>query len=379
MNDTSTTPAVVSLPQAKYSGAYVDEIELTILGALATGQHCLLIGAPGRGKTDIPRTILTQLQRLYQVKWKMFTLSPSTAPELLEGGLDIGKALAVPSQFVIDTTGTLKDLSFDAFLADELGRISDAVADSLLHGFERRDVGTGMLCPVIIGTTNFMPESKRAEALCDRIPLWRWVKPGRPNARSVVFSALSSVRQDKVVDGGLPPLSRDRMIEIRSEDPRAHLASQSCVADICEKLAEEAALKAFEVNERRLTQWAIVLWRASAWLWGTFDFTSVHPKACELLNCMWPTLTYEKSVAWQEVAKSVGDPVGTFVAAMLSNAMAQMDGIAKSKKNQFEQQTELMTLVAQYQVELMKYPNDPRAKKAFDEIRTAQAKFVYNQ
>lgn len=361
-------PTAPAAAPAKFEGYYVPDIELAVKSSLVSGNHALLIGPPGCGKTDIAVTVMRQMTA-DGLKWKIFRLSPSTPPETVEGGLDIGKALAVPSQFVTDTSNTFNDVTYHSFIADEVGRTSEPVQDSLLHALERHDLEAGDLAPVVVCTSNFMPETKRAEAMVDRIPTFVWVEPGKVDPRAIGFAALQSNRRAKVVDCGLPQLTVARMLEIRREDPAAHPDSCKAVVDIIEALAAEAEKEKFTVNARRITQWSVSLWKTAAWLSGSFDFTTVPPTATNILKWMWPALRLDQAKRWQQVASACADTVGTAIERMKAEAVKKLGEIKEQKS---DVKTRMIAEFLVRQEEEFKTPmiaNDPRSADAMKAIK----------
>lgn len=140
-------------------------IKLTLLAALA-GEHILLIGPPGTGKSLVSRRLHLVFQ---DTPYFERLLTKFSVPEELFGPLSI-QALE-KDQYTRLTQGYLPQASI-AFL-DEIFKANSAILNALLTLLNEREFDNGVIrekVPLIsvIGASNELPEDGNLSALYDR-------------------------------------------------------------------------------------------------------------------------------------------------------------------------------------------------------------------
>lgn len=149
-------------------------IKLTLLAALA-GEHILLIGPPGTGKSLVSRRLHLVFQ---DTPYFERLLTKFSVPEELFGPLSI-QALE-QDQYTRLTKGYLPQASI-AFL-DEIFKANSAILNALLTLLNEREFDNGILrekAPLIsvIGASNELPEEANLSALYDRFLFRQYVEP----------------------------------------------------------------------------------------------------------------------------------------------------------------------------------------------------------
>ena len=234
-------------------------------------------------------------------------------------------------------------------LLDELGRPGDHIFDLFLDGTDRQDVDQ-FAAPVIWGTTNFMPASERTEAMRDRFGMWVWITPSELNVKDFASSALHAMIDGMEVLSKLPTVDEIEAIQRMTPGPLA----ENAIGELLEVLTEEAekgvlvednkvnAINgkkinakqfAFHVHPRRIAQWAQLVFRYSAYLTGSDNFSVVPNKASSVLKWAWPTMSHEEWQAWAQVSTAVGDVVGAAIQEAQRAAYEKFRQIAQKIKS----------------------------------------------
>jgi len=138
------------------------------LAAVLAGEHVLLLGAPGTGKSALARAIAQAFGGMYFER----LLTKFSTPEELFGAISL-KALE-QDRFARVVTGKLPEAEF-AFV-DEVFKANSAILNSLLSLVNERvfhNDGQPMACPLVtmFGASNELPEGRELEALFDRFLL----------------------------------------------------------------------------------------------------------------------------------------------------------------------------------------------------------------
>lgn len=356
--------------QAKFQGAYVQEVKDALLASVVSAEHALLIGAPGWGKTAIGRRVA---ERITNDQYVFLRLDGSTPPEKVAGMPDPAKLLASPPVIEYVKDGTVYDPKARIIILDEIGRPMDAIFDILLDPLNRVDVDPDD-APVVWGTTNFMPSSDRTEAMRDRIALWIWVNPGQIDIGDIVNAHLDGLGNGLNIDGSLP--SWKEVEEIKKARPGDN--ARSAVSELIQMISQEAAQSGYTVHPRRISQWSRILFRTGMYWTGSDDFTAVPKEASKVLKYAWPTLSQEEWTNWREVAEVAGDAVGAAINQQLAMSYQKFKDVRdRSGDSRAAASIELGEALAEAQRSLNAIStDDPRIEAAMSQLTQAFAAVV---
>lgn len=135
------------------------------LASILAGEHILLLGPPGTGKSALARAIA----QAFGAKYFETLLSRFTVPEELFGPVSL-KALE-QDQFIRITVGKLPEA--EVAFVDEVFKASSAILNTLLTVANERvfhNGGVPVACPLVslFAASNELPEGQELEALFDR-------------------------------------------------------------------------------------------------------------------------------------------------------------------------------------------------------------------
>lgn len=151
--------------------------ELMVLGAVA-GEHLLVVGPPGTGKSAVVRRVAASLGGNYFE----YLLGRFTEPSELFGPVNLNKLR--DGLVETDTGGMLPEADI-AFL-DEVFLGSTAILNTLLGVLNERQFRRGhtrLQCPlrICVGAANGLPEDEGLAAFADRFLLHAFVEPVADN------------------------------------------------------------------------------------------------------------------------------------------------------------------------------------------------------
>lgn len=355
----------------QFVGKYVAEMTDVLTASALSGVHCLLIGAPGRGKTAVARAVAEQI---FGDEYVFLRLDATTQPEKVRGHADIAKLLGKESAYEMVVDGTAKDPNAKMILADEIGRPMDMIFDIFLDVMDRQDVEKAD-APVLWGTTNFMPTSERTDAFRDRFGLWYHVPEEQMDVKAMVRAQMAGRVSGMSINATLPSLKEIHAARHATAGTKAVEAIGTTLEALTEAaiagVGNNGQNKTFNPNPRRLEQWENILFGYSFWLSGGDDnFTKVPDKATSLLRNAWTLLTAEDAQDWSEVCQSIVDPIGLVVQDMLNDAYVQF----KEAKEQGGSSGDIALRLGEALSAAMRKINDfAREIGAEDDVRIAEA------
>ncbi|HLF28193.1 MAG TPA: AAA family ATPase [Anaerolineae bacterium] len=349
----STTPAA----SPSFVGGYVTDLRDVLVASALSGQHAVVLGAPGWGKTAIARSLAKSIAG--DGAWTFNRLDPSTPPEAVRGAYD--PAALLNGQLSRVVTGTPYDVSARVSILDEVFRANDVVFDACLDVLDRMDANPDQAA-VVWSTANFVARGERVEALIDRFGLWLWLQPDTLDVAALVGAQLSSVNGLNV-SGGLPDWKDVESVrQARPGDKAKH-----AVAELLETLALEATAQGRRPHPRRVTQWSKLVYRLGVYDTGQADFSAVPDVASRALRWAWPMPASEEAESWAQIAAGVVDAVGSAIEGALAQAVVKFREVAgiSDQAQRMGRMGELGALLANAQATLKQVgDDDPRVAEA---------------
>jgi MoxR-like ATPase len=277
----------------KFTGNYVKTIRAVLRASVLSGQHALLLGGPGMGKT---RMTVSAAHSIYGEQHVSFRrLSPSTSTEELRGPYDIAKLIdpVKPSMERV-LHGTPYDPSVKLIVIDELSRASDVIFDVLLDVLDRVDTTSA---PPVWSTANFAMRGTRVEALLDRIALWHWL-PVQPEI-DVEQMVSAHLNGNASFDSSDMP-TREQIDMCRTVKPSQQAVT--VVSEAMRALVDAAVREGIVLHPRRLVQVSRVVFATSMCDAGAADFTSIGATTREAVEFCAPAPKSDQDQAiWRDV------------------------------------------------------------------------------
>lgn len=359
---------------ARFQGEYVREISHFLISSVVSRQNAVMVSEPGWGKTAIARSLSEEIAGENTV---FIRLEGSTPPEAVKGMYD-------PDKFMNDgkleaiIEGTPFDPDAFIVIADEIFRPNEVVFDLMLEVLDRQSTSPDD-APVVWGTSNFVAEGERIEAVLDRIALWMWMQPEQLDVKSFVNGIYGRKKGHKLdmPTNSMPVPTIEKVMEIREYVPDKRTAQN--VADLLDVLAHEARLEEFKISPRRLTQWFELVYRTSAFILDTPDFDAVPTQAALALRWAYPTLSHEEWAKWAKVSSAVADPIGAAIDAILRESFSAFEKAnIDSYNSKSDRSMVLGEILSRSQRSLKALnANDPRIDDAMDSLSKRFTKIVH--
>lgn len=337
-------------------GKYLEDLSLAARAAAAARVHLIVLSPPGWGKSSFLRSFAYHVLPPSLV----ITCDPTTPPSKARGRPHAGALLE--GREVMNLDGTLLDPSLKSAVVDEIFRASDPLWDALLPVLERP-------LPVVLATANWVAKGDRVEALKDRIALWVWLFPvlTSDEAAHIAATALqgSSDGDEASLIGadfsfpGWPEREAIREVWKMTPGPRTVRA----VSEMVRSLVDEARQEGFEVNPRRVAQWARIVYFLSALELGQADFDSPTTEAQRALVFAYPADSREVATSWKQVALRVVDRVLAVIEATLAEIKARLSELASAPPTERAGMAVTVSAFLAEKENLLKNLHDPRAEE----------------
>lgn len=347
-----------------------EEIE-GMLVALLSGQHVLLIGEPGTGKSLLSMELANIIDGSDYFQW---LLTKYTTPEELFGALslkELEKGVHVRN---------VKDKLPEAHLAflDEIFKSNSAILNSLLTLINERifyNNGTPIESPLIslIGASNEYPEEDEGlEAMFDRLLLRYEVKQVRDRNNFV------EMLKDKSKDIKVPSITIKELYDVQDHTNQIVVSDRiyETIADICQELEDEG----IRPSARRVKN-SIEAIKAKTFIDGR---THVEEKDLIILNhILWNDI-HEKEDAINIIKNFAQDNVENVLDRVKVESVELLNEVRNSKSRKsnsetanYDQATEISSKLKSLAAELEQLNKDnpgrtDEIKVVLDEINEGQ-------
>lgn len=347
----------------KFRGDYTAVTKKLLEASAVAKLHAQLLSPPGWGKTEMAFSAGKQI--LGEGNGLIFLeIAPSTPPEVVTGSYDPAELLNGRLVKIID--GTPYDPTARIIMLDEMWRANDLLLDSLVHALSMK-MRSPLDQPLFWATSNFTGSGERMDAVKDRFALWLNIQPDLL-VTEIVQGHLASMNTifDPDWAAGLP--AWEDCLEVQNMTPTEN--SVKAITDVIDVIEGEARAEKFDVNPRRLVQWSTLLFRMSAYRYGSPDFGVVHPDAHIMLKYAMPIWKAETAQKWSAVINKTIDQVGVAVEEYMAMALTHLDNIKnKSGSNRTEAIANLGIALQNAHADLKKIGgNDARVVKAVNEL-----------
>lgn len=228
-----------------------------LLVALLAGEHVLLLGPPGTGKSAITQALASAMPGRYFER----LMTRFTVPEELFGPFSVQGLKSDRYERQLDGYLPTADVAF----LDEIFKANSAILNALLTAlnegaFDQGSTRIRIPLRLCVGASNELPEDSTLDALYDRFVMRRWVAP----------IASRDQRKALISSSGEPEITAKITVDQLAE-ARAFVAAVTvpedvveAVLDIRDALATECAIT---ISDRRLRKCMKIL-RAHAALMG---------------------------------------------------------------------------------------------------------------
>lgn len=270
------------------------ETRMITIGFLA-GQHTLLLGPPGTGKSALVRELTARIEG--GTYWEIL-MSKFTAPTAIFGPIDVGALAQGEYRQVLDGHATTCDVAF----VDEIFKCSSAALNSMLAYLNERVYhpeagGDPVGCPLIsaVCASNELGEDEATAALYDRLLIRMEVDYlAEPDSFDrLLRSAVTPNNQNSQND---PKRTTVDLAQLRqasaAEVPAVDLPAT--VLDAIRQLRSDLRTREITSSDRRWKQ-AVRVLQATAWLDGR-EQVSVDDLAV-LMHVLWDLPANRATVA----------------------------------------------------------------------------------
>lgn len=289
-----------------------DVIELALL-ALLIGQHLLLLGPPGTGKSMLVRALCDRIQGAIYFER---LLTKFSTPEELFGPLSL--SALENDRYERITANTLVEAHL-AFV-DEVFKANSSILNSMLGIMNERvfhEAGTARQVPLLsmFGASNELPEDSSLSALFDRFLLRTTVTNlvDDSNIKSLLDHQLAPVRETLSMAAIDRARGEVRLVELTDDAREAILA-----------IKRELELEGIAASDRRWKLCASLV-MAKAWLEGDTQAAADH---CEVLTAaLWSEPGHVRVV--ERVVSTVANPLNLEAVELLDAARDLYDARPK--------------------------------------------------
>lgn len=297
-----------------------DEID-AVLTALVAGEHVLLVGPPGTGKSMLADAVCDVL---HGSKFT-YLMSKFTQPEEIFGPLSL-KALQ-NDEYVRVTKGRLPEA--EVVFLDEIFKASSPILNTTLKCLNERvyDDGRGVKSipmQMCIGASNEWPSNDDANtlsALFDRFLIRRTVKPVSTK------SGKEKLRYGTFEKRAFTPISISEVSQARKESAAIPVSDEAKVA--FEQIIRELNREGIFPGDRR-EQKAVKVLRAVAWLSGSDAVSVEHLEI--LADILWNDPELHPAKCAKAVAKTC-DPSSIILADLRKDYESVVTGVDLSPAN----------------------------------------------
>lgn len=326
-----------------------DEIDLA-LTALVAGEHLLLVGPPGTGKSMLCDAVS---ELIHGTKFA-YLMTKFTSPEEILGPVSLSELKA--DRYVRITAGKMPEA--EVVFLDEIFKSSSAILNTLLKILNERvyDAGRGPVsCPLrlCVAASNEWPTGEGQQdlgALFDRFVLRRTVRPIRTadGKKRLRFGPR---------DAGPLGVSLTREELDAAREAAAALPWSAEAVDAYEQIHRELAKEGIVVGDRR-DEKAVKIARAAAWLDGAAEVLPVHLGV--LADCLWDSPEDHPAKAAAVVSR-IANLTGARVNQLLTEAE---EIIAGADVKNIVKVTEAAQKLTEVSRSLDKLKGNPRAERA---------------